>query len=253
MILMSKEKKLLIVGCSHAAGFEILGTEDSAESRQLSFGNVLARKIGRKPINVAMGGLSNSAILRTMIDYVEKHHDEEKDDLFVLVAWSEPMRVDVPVTSEGHLYNGKYKSPDMRFISNCNFRQIVGPPDPNNLRDYERPYVDIVLERECEPFFDIMTLTQVIAAQGYLEKKNIKYIMCNSMTPPSITPFTASYFSAINKTRFMDLLYPEKSFYFYYRDLGYENTRATYWHHDAVPHELYAKKLEQWIVDNDLL
>ena len=39
------EKIMLIAGCSHAAGSEIDGTEDSVYNRQHSFGALLAVKM----------------------------------------------------------------------------------------------------------------------------------------------------------------------------------------------------------------
>jgi hypothetical protein len=57
-----KERVLLIAGCSHAAGSEIDGTEDSIYNRQHSFGNLLAEKLGRRPINIASSAANNQCI-----------------------------------------------------------------------------------------------------------------------------------------------------------------------------------------------
>ena len=45
---MKKEKILLIAGCSHAAGSEIDGKEDSKYNREHSYGALVAKKLKRK-------------------------------------------------------------------------------------------------------------------------------------------------------------------------------------------------------------
>ena len=63
---------MLIAGCSHAAGSEIDGSEDSQFNRANSFGNVLAEQLGYKPINIAINGSTNSGIARSVIEWYNK-------------------------------------------------------------------------------------------------------------------------------------------------------------------------------------
>ena len=63
--------KCLVAGCSHSAGFEIDGSEDSAYNRSNSFGNVLSTMLSLEPHNISLGAQSNSAIARSVIDYIE--------------------------------------------------------------------------------------------------------------------------------------------------------------------------------------
>ena len=42
---------MLIAGCSHTAGSEIDGTQDSVHNRQNSYGNLVAKNLGLVPIN----------------------------------------------------------------------------------------------------------------------------------------------------------------------------------------------------------
>ena len=65
---------MLIAGCSHAAGSEINGTEDSIYNRQQSFGARLASKLGYRPINIASNGASNSGIARSVLKWFEKYY-----------------------------------------------------------------------------------------------------------------------------------------------------------------------------------
>lgn len=39
-------------------------------------------------------------------------------------------------------------------------------------------------------------------------------------------------------------------FYWYYRDAGYTNESAKYWHHGVEPHELYAKALYDFYINS---
>ena len=41
----------------------------------------------------------------------------------------------------------------------------------------------------------------------------------------------------------MNMLDNEESFFWKYRDAGFENPKAKYWHHNEVPHEMFAEKL----------
>jgi hypothetical protein len=61
---MKKEKILLIAGCSHAAGSEIDGNEDSEYNREHSYGALVAKKLKRKPINISQVGATNTGISR---------------------------------------------------------------------------------------------------------------------------------------------------------------------------------------------
>ena len=81
--------KCLVAGCSHSAGFEIDGSEDSAYNRAHSFGNVLSTRLSLNAHNISLGAQSNSAIARSVIDYCENNSDVE----FVCVGWSEMTRV----------------------------------------------------------------------------------------------------------------------------------------------------------------
>lgn len=249
--MANKERILLIVGCSHAAGYEINGGEDSPENREMSFGNKLAGMLGRTPVNIALGGFSNGAIFRSLLEWLNKKYDPETQDLSVLVAWTEPFRMDIPSNVLAAVYDdGKF--PAERFVANTFFTQMVGvfgaeTQDPNLM-----PYREILLSDKCHPYLDVMSLTQMIAAQQLLANLGIGYLMCNTMNHPAVTPITATYLSALNKDLFVDILEPSKCFYFYYRDQGYDNPKAQYWHHSEEPHQLYAEYLHQYITDNDV-
>ena len=57
---LHRRRIALIAGCSHAAGHEIDGSFDSSYNRDHSYGNQLAKRMNRQPVNIACGGLSNT-------------------------------------------------------------------------------------------------------------------------------------------------------------------------------------------------
>jgi len=99
--------KLLIAGCSNAAGFEIYAGEqqDSTQNRHASFGNLLAQHMDREPVNIAIGGATNSSIARSIMAYVAEHSIQ---DLHVLCAWTDADRLDAPWTWQVNLITFHY-------------------------------------------------------------------------------------------------------------------------------------------------
>ena len=92
----TKTKILLVAGCSHTSGSEIDGTQDSAYNRENSFGGVLANKMDREQINIAMVAMSNRAIARSVLNWFDTEYNEETMDVMVLIGWSENIRLDFP-------------------------------------------------------------------------------------------------------------------------------------------------------------
>ena len=91
-----KEKILLIAGCSHSAGSEIDGKEDSAANRKNSFGDLITKNLKRRPINVTHVGANHSGIARQVINWFEQEYDPETMNVNVLVSWTEATRLEVP-------------------------------------------------------------------------------------------------------------------------------------------------------------
>jgi hypothetical protein len=57
------------------------------------------------------------------------------------------------------------------------------------------------------------------------------------------------YLDQIDKTRYMDLQDNNNCFYWKYRNAGYSNPKAKYWHHDEIPHEMYSHDLYNFYVN----
>jgi hypothetical protein len=78
-------------------------------------------------------------------------------------------------------------------------------------------------------------------------------VMCNVMhmfTPSEQLDF---YVSQIDATKYFNLCDNDNAFYWKYRNLGYNNPKAKYWHHDETPHSLYATELFNFIESNKCL
>ena len=88
-------KYLLAAGCSHTAGSEIDGTEDSEYNRQNSFAGILAEKLDRKLINIASHGSSNPTIARSVLEWFDENYKGDMD-VFTLVGWAESSRMEIP-------------------------------------------------------------------------------------------------------------------------------------------------------------
>ena len=86
----------LVAGCSHSAGAEIDGNEDSLYNRDNSFGSLLCKKLGYEPINIALGGATNSGIARSVLRWINENYKPNEMEVFVCIGWTESSRLEVP-------------------------------------------------------------------------------------------------------------------------------------------------------------
>ena len=84
---------MLIAGCSHTAGSEIDGNIDSMYNRQHSYGNQLAKKLGYSPVNIAICGMTNSGIARSVLDWFHTCYKNNLE-VFTLIGWSDSIRIE---------------------------------------------------------------------------------------------------------------------------------------------------------------
>lgn len=243
-------KKLLIVGCSHAAGFEIDGGLDSANNRSKSFGNILAHHLEREPINIAVGGASNQTISRNVLEYITERNPGE--NLFVLIAWSESIRIEVPILEDkryqsyhlGNLNsddffktNNKYLMINPSYVGKDVWHRITVP-------QYQR------FIAKNTSYLEIYSANLVLMMQSFFKSKNIEYMMCNTMHMFSGGDFLDLYYKNIDASRYLDFSDNSKAFYQKYKDLGYKNPNAVYWHHGEEAHRLYADELLKFYNEN---
>lgn len=238
---------MLIAGCSHTAGSEINGTEDSIYNRQKSYGNQLAYKMGYTPINIAEPGSTNPTIARSIIQWFSEVYDAATMEVFVVVGWTESNRMEIPWNRPSH-YAAHCPFGDWAATSSTDFMRInMGWPgsDPEEKRmipDYHR------FMAQNESYIEIVSANCVLQIQYLLMAKQINYIMCNSMHM-----FTAKnknikfYIDQIDTTKYYCLTDNDQAFFWKYRNAGYINPKAKYWHHDETPHAMFADELYNFI------
>lgn len=245
--LNNKDRIMLINGCSHAAGFEIDGTDDSAYNRAHSFGSVLAKKMGYQPVNIALGSQSNPAIARGVLDWFHTHYNPNSMEVFVCVAWTESIRIDFPSP-----YCMDYASANKHVDYYCKhteqYMQInAGWPGAKPLEQRIIKYWQDVQARYPK-YLEIVSMNAALQLQYFFKMHSVEYVMCNTMhmftTPCNHLNF---YTKLVDQSRYYCMLDNDESFYWHYKNLGYNNEKAKYWHHSEQPHLLQAQKLYDFI------
>lgn len=243
-------KKLIVFGCSNAAGFEIYGGMDTKQNRMSSFGNLLGKKLDREVVNAGFGGASNSAIARTISRWIKNEYTEDTD-IHILIAWTESCRVEYP-RIPGVDYRSGNPWADYWLAENDNFIQINMGLDP----DIDYAGTEKVLIEHWQNYTAAYAMTTqmeylnlVLQTQYLLELKGINYTMCNTMhtLEPKSYELLESYMDLVDEEHYLDFRKPENNFYWYYRNNGYVNDKALYWHHGIEPHTLYADRLFDFI------
>jgi len=251
-----KEKVCLIAGGSDVAGSEIDGTDDSKYNRENSFGNIVAKQLGYRPINIAMTGSTNPSVMRSVIEWINTQYDPEKMDLFVIIGWTESSRMEIPwiKSTPWETYNS---GADWYSASANDYLRV----NAGWAGTYHEEQVAIA---ECHRimvsygfFLEIISANNILTIQFLLKSLKIPYIMCNTLH--MFTPLSHStrqlkfYIEQIDRKRYINIINNNESFFTKYKTLGYVNPKAKYWHHDEKPHILYAGVLLKFIEENKCL
>jgi hypothetical protein len=244
------KKILLIAGCSHAAGAEIDGTMDSPYNRKSCFGSVLADKLERIPINLALHGASNSTIARSVLNWFNNEYDADTMEVSVVVSWTESSRLEVGV-ERGYGYNTEGGSPNADWFdptANSYYRVNFGWTGGD---DYEKAITPSYhrFMAENSTMLEIWAANFVLQLQYFFKWKNIPYVMCDSMHMFTLTDkFVKQYVDLIDSDHYFNLNKgDDETFYWRYTNMGFKNPKAKYWHHNEVPHALYAEELHNFI------
>jgi hypothetical protein len=249
---MTEKKKILFAtGCSHAAGSEIDGNEDSFYNRQNSFPVHLANHLGRFHVHTALPGATNPTIARSLQEWFLEKYDPETMDVFVLIAWTDASRIELP-SETPKLYNIHNLSADWLSKTSIEYHRITATGMQGN--PLEKSYIE-----ECQRFMvnhldylEIYTANLILQTQYFLKMHKIKYLMCSSNTLFMTRSQINWYKHLIDKNHFIDFDNFSQSFYPKYVNLGYENKLAKYFHHGEEPHRLYAEYLHQYIKEHGL-
>lgn len=244
-----KQKIMLISGCSHTAGSEIDGHEDSKYNRLHSYGGILAEKMGYAPINIAEPGATNSTIARAILQWFSSEYKQEEMEVFAVVGWTETTRMEVPTERiswyDKHCTHWDWYPDTSRYYWRINMGWEGGDPEEKELIPRYHRFM-----AENERYLEIVTLNAILQIQYFLKSKNINYVMCNTMHLATNNTHTKFYIDCVDRTKYMDFMDNDKSFYWYYKNLGFENPKAKYWHHGSIPHKLHADELYQFIERN---
>lgn len=245
-----KQQIILIAGCSHTAGAEIDGNQDSEYNRSNSFGNILGRKLNKQPINIASSGSTNATISRSILEWFDTQYDQSTMDVFVLVAWTESSRLELPVENREFYYF--QNNPNIDWISKTEqnyFRINQGWPGGDDwersiLPDYQKFIAENLI------FLELLSINLVLQLQYFFKSKNIDYIMCNTMHMFEENVHTKFYINLIDNKKYMNFKSNKNAFYWRYKNMGFSNPKAKYWHHNEIPHRLYAEDLFNFIKNN---
>lgn len=247
------DKILLVAGCSHAAGSEIDGQEDSPYNRENSFGGVLAKKLGYLSINIAQNGMTNSGIARSVLKWFQHNYDPNTMEVFVVVSWTESLRLEIP-SNRHFLYNLSSKAADwFDKTANMFFRINLGWAGGDDEERQLFPYYHEFITKN-ENFIEMQTINFVLQIQYFLQSKKIPYIMCNAMHMCTLpNNVNESYLQLVDVSKYYKMTNNDESFFWKYKNLGYKNYKAKYWHHGEEPHSKYAEELFNFIGENNVL
>lgn len=243
---MEREKIILITGCSHAAGAEIDGTEDSSYNRKNSFGNMLAQKLDRRPVNIASSGSTNATIARSIIEWFDQNYNAETMDVFVLVAWTESSRLELPVE---RVQWYELANPSIDWVSESSRPYLRINQGWTGADSWEKDllpgYQKFIAENLV--YLEIASANLVLQIQYFLKMHGLDYLMCNTMHMFGNDAHVKFYTNLIDKTKYIYCEDHTNDFYWKYRNAGFKNPKAKYWHHNEIPHELYAVELFDFI------
>lgn len=251
---MAKDKILLIAGCSHAAGAEINGAQDSVYNRCNSFGNILARKLDRIPINIAQHGLSNQGIARVIMNWFHYQYNPEIQDIAVLVAWTESLRTELP-RRDGSVDDISITTRSSSWLDETGkhyykFNFGENHPATSNEEKYFQETAQRFIATN-EIFMEINSLYFILLLQQFFNANNVKYMMCNTMHMfSSYVKQIENLLPLVDQTKYLNMMHDGESFYIKYKNLGFENTKAQYWHHNEEPHRAYAEDLYKFIEES---
>ena len=251
---MAKEKIMLIAGCSHTGGYEIDGTMDSPYNREHSYGGLLAKAQGRKPIHLAAGGVSNSYILRNVLLWFANNYDPETQDVFCLVGWTDSSRWELP------LYRGQDiegNNPNLDWFSDIHNDYLSvqlgwthhNRPEMPELdqESMQKTYHNLIAEFPEQ--MEILSFNYALQLQSYLKSIDIKYVMVDTLHNFDweklwIEPLA----KLIDYDRYPNAGIPTESFYLKYRE-KYPNISSDYDHLGAEAHQEFFTEINNLELD----
>lgn len=248
---MKKQNVMLVVGCSHSAGAEIDGNQDSEYNRKHSYGNLLANFLGYTAVNISSSGSTNSTIARSVLEWCRENYKPEDMNLFVLISWTESSRMEIP-SIDPTWYEGANLNADWTSKTSKNFLRInqgwAGGDiyEKRTVPSYQRFIAQNLI------YLEIQSANLVLQLQYFLKMHSIDYLMCNTMHMFSEDKVLKFYLELIDESRYIDFRNSENAFYWKYKNKGFKNPKAKYWHHNEEPHKMYASELLDFLIKNGI-
>jgi len=244
---MKKQRILLIAGCSHTAGSEIDGNEDSSYNREHSFGGIIAEKLSRTAINIAQPGATNAGIARQVMFWFEENYYPEEMDVNVLVGWSEATRMEIPSEILRNYQTACTKADWYDQSAESYFKVIIGWDGRGEEEKLAMPLLHRFMV-ENQKYLEVSTHNTILQLQYFLQAKGIDYMFCNTMPFYCLTLNIKSHAiknlaRLVDKTKYFKMNHGNQAFYIKYKNMGHVNKKAKYWHHNEEPHALFAEEL----------
>lgn len=246
--MTNKEKIMLIAGCSHSAGAEIDGTQDSFYNRQNSFGNLLADKMGYRPVNISSSAASNQTIARLILEWFRYNYNDQGMEVFVTIGWTESSRMELPSTMGTDYSTTNTTSDWLSKFDTRYFRINQGWAGGPGYEARVTPTYQRFIANNLT-YLEILSCNLVLQLQYYFKSLGVDYVMSNTMNMFTRNSHTELYLDLIDKNKYMDFDNNDEAFYWKYKNAGYSNAKAQYWHHNEEPHRLFAEKLYNFIME----
>jgi len=275
MLDTSKLKVLLVTGCSHSAGFEILGEQGYPKSHRFrkeirreeqyrSFAGHLSRKNNLRHVNVCHAGLDNITIMRNTVRKVNQLLTQyDPSEIISLIGWSGYPRLALPY--EGNL---KLLSAHIDLMPNWTKLQ------DKKIVKFWKLWRDLIA---LQPY-DVQVYNHLFQYQllrSFLRDKNISYYMFNAVEcvkpfhkikgvlkhpfPDEFNQEDKSFDLEGCKILAKDIYYrhpfdPEEIYYAHLINKGHNPKKDGRWHHfQECGHIAWSEVLDKEMTELDLL
>lgn len=171
-------------GISSDPNFPTCDEKDKfAKAQDFSWPNLVAAHFGADLRNDAIGGGSNSRIVRTTCDFIRRVPHEKYQDLLVIIGWTAPERDEIYIEyndhKEWHLFN-----PSSPFSSQFSNQHFPYPPHVmQSLEEYHGTYTRLIQNDRADL---VRFFNNVFLLTNLLENLGIKHLFFSSIGFPQM-------------------------------------------------------------------
>jgi hypothetical protein len=256
------ERLLIINGCSHSAGSETEGPGigDGIVCRNNSFGSMLAEKLDRIPVHLALPGGSNDRIARTSTAWISDNLDKIKNkeiDVLFLVHWTGAERSEYFFPESTFGKADPLKTMFMDYSLDSEYWAVNSGTADHGTTEIQKDIYNSFYKlfvNSLETWSD-NKIKNIVYLQSILKQYNVPYWFGDSFfLDYKETQTYNSLVKLIDKKYFPYHTQRDKSYYWMCSDAGYKNQDATgqMWHLNRSAHKYYANWLLEEINKVDL-